>query len=79
MPAKNRLEPPPNRLERLNAEKAPIIYRDPCAIFGTLSTPRTKLIPADTINRIIARLRPTRNWLPKAAKVNVYPISMILI
>jgi hypothetical protein len=50
----------------LKAENAPIIYKEPWATLGTLSTPRTKLSPDVTINNIIARLSPTRNWLPRA-------------
>jgi len=54
------VEPPPKNLEMLKAENAPIIYREPWATFGTLSIPRTKLSPTVTMNRIIARLRPTK-------------------
>jgi len=51
----------PNKVKMLKAANAPIMYRDPCATFGTRSTPRTKLIPEHTTNRIIALLSPTRN------------------
>jgi hypothetical protein len=45
----------------LKAENAPIMYRDPWATLGTRRTPRTKLRPEETMKRIIARLRPTKN------------------
>jgi hypothetical protein len=60
--------------------KAPIMYKEPCAIFGTRSTPRTKLNPAQTINKIIDRLRPTKNWLLRA-EISIlwgYPFSTTL-
>lgn len=66
--SQNPIGPPPKSLEMLKAENAPIMYNEPCATLGTLSTPRTKLSPDVTINRIMARLSPTRNWLPKAEK-----------
>jgi hypothetical protein len=53
------MEPPPTKVKMLKATNAPIMYREPWATFGTLSTPRTKLIPEQTINRIIALLSPT--------------------
>ena len=55
----------------LKVAKAPIMYKDPCATFGTRRTPKTKLSPAQTTNKIIARLKPTKNWLMKAEKSTI--------
>jgi hypothetical protein len=51
--------PPPKSVAIAYAKNAPIIYRDPWATFGIRSTPRTRLRPEATMNRIVVRLRPT--------------------
>ena len=38
------------------------MYSEPCATFGIRSTPRMRLMPDDTMNRIVVRLSPTRIW-----------------
>jgi hypothetical protein len=52
---------------------------DPCAILGTRKTPSTKLNPEVTINKIMARLRPTNKWLLKAARVISCPAPILQI
>ncbi len=69
---------PPTATAMLWAAKAPIMYSEPWATFGTRKTPRMKLKPEETINRIMARLSPTSAWAAMAATVmscSIWPCS----
>src|SRR5512134_529489 len=54
--------PSPRKWIAVYAAKAPIMYMEPCARFGIRSTPRMRVRPDDTMNRIVVRLNPTSSW-----------------
>jgi hypothetical protein len=55
------------------------MYRDPCARFGTLITPSTKLIPEDTMKRIMALLKPTKRLMTIESTNGTLSILLILL
>jgi hypothetical protein len=53
------------------------MYSDPWATFGMRRTPRMRLMPDDTMNRIVVRLSPTRIWdsVPAEKRCEAKPIG----